>query len=202
MLYVALVLNLILVVCEVYTLFNIKRKVDIFKYYTYLQNFLALIVSVIFCGFIVYNLISGNTIPGTIKGLRYVACCGLIVTMLVFIFFLGGGKKLSITEEDFLPGITPKWANFILHYLCPILSTLSLVVFERGVVVDSGIWTLLVAIPSCVYWVVYGILTASQAWKEPYNFSNSNQSKFLNIVTIISIPLLFILVTFLIWNIM
>ena len=48
LLSISLLLNIIIVVCEIWTLSKIKRKINIIKYYTFLQNFLALIVSIIF----------------------------------------------------------------------------------------------------------------------------------------------------------
>lgn len=44
------ILNLIIVSCEIWALSKIKRKVNIIKYYTFLQNFIALIVSIVFLG--------------------------------------------------------------------------------------------------------------------------------------------------------
>ena len=48
MLIAALIVNLLIIILEVMVLIKVKRKVDIFKYYTYLQNFLTLIVSIVF----------------------------------------------------------------------------------------------------------------------------------------------------------
>ena len=46
-------------------------------------------------------------------------------------------------------------ANIILHYICPILSLVSFLLFEREIKISNGIWTAIVAIPSCIYWITY-----------------------------------------------
>ena len=202
MLIVALILNLVISGCEVYALVHVKGKLNILKYYTYLQNFLSLIVSLICCVYLAINIIFGQTVPEFVMGLRYVATCGLVATMFIFIVFLGNGKKIAITEDDFLSGLSPKMGNIILHYVCPIVSLLSFVVFERQIDLNNNIWTAIVAIPSCVYWVVYIILTKTKLWKEPYNFASSDKkNKFIEVLTILLLPLSFIAISFILWNI-
>lgn len=199
MIEISLVINLIIVICEFITLLHIKGKVNILKYYTYLQNLIALLVSLIYSICVIICLVTGSVIPDVIKGLRYIATTGLISTMFIFIVFLGAGKKVSITQDDFIRGFNYKLANAILHYICPILSLISFVVFERQIILENGIWTMLVAIPSCLYWLVYVVLSATKAWKEPYNFTSKN--KILEVLTYIFIPVSFIVLSFIIWNI-
>lgn len=198
MIEISLVINLIIVICEFITLLHIKGKVNILKYYTYLQNLIALLVSLIYSTCVIICLVTGSVIPDAIKGLRYIATTGLISTMFIFIVFLGAGKKVSITQDDFIRGFNYKLANAILHYICPILSLISFVVFEREIILENGIWTMLVAIPSCLYWLVYVVLSATKAWKEPYNFTSKN--KILEVLTYIFIPVSFIVLSFIIWN--
>lgn len=201
MLIIALILNLLLVVCQSYALGHIRGKGNILKYYTYLQNLLSLIVSVLFCLCVSVCLISCGDIPEFIKGLRYIATCGLLAAMFIFLVFLGAGKKAPMTEADFLPGISPQRANFLLHYLCPAVSFVSFVIFEREIPVSQGIWTALAAIPSCGYWAVYMILSAAKLWKEPYDFSAPGEkSGFLQVLQFLLIPLSFMGISFLLWN--
>ena len=115
MLIMALILNLVILGCELYALGHIKGKLNILKYYTYLQNFLSLIISFVCSVYLTISIISGETMPEFVIGLRYVATCGLVVTMFIFIVFLGNGKKIAITEDDFLSGFNPKKANIIFH---------------------------------------------------------------------------------------
>lgn len=195
---IALIINILIIVLESYTLLKIKRKTDIFKYYTYLQNLIALVVSFIFVFYLLLNLMNNYIIPEYVRGLRYIATCGLVSTTFIFVFFLGAGKKLSITEEDFKKGLNTKLGNIFLHYVCPLLSIVSFIFFEKEILINNGIWTLIVALPSCLYWMAYILLSVTKKWEEPYNFSTN---KFLEILTYILIPISFILFSFIIWNI-
>ncbi len=198
MLAVALILHLIIVVCEIYVLGHIRKKINILKYYTYLQNLLGLLSSVI----IIVDILCGNPMGEYAKGIRYVAVCGLAATTLIFVVFLGAGKKAALTEDDFLRGCTPKAANTVLHYLCPALSLVSFVFFEREISLSNGIWTSLTAIPSCGYWIVYGILSAAKLWEEPYQFEYSGKyGKVLEVSTYLLIPLSFVAISFALWNV-
>ena len=202
MLIIAFIINLIIVICEFLTLRHIRGKRNILKYYTYLQNFLALIVSIIFSVCLIVCIVSDRIMPEFVKGLRYVATCGLLSTMFVFIVFLGAGKKIAITEDDFLFGFSPKTANIILHYICPILSLVSFVLFEREMNLSNGIWTGIVAIPSCIYWITYIILSVTKIWEEPYNFaSQGEKNNICEILSVLLIPLSFIAFSFILWNV-
>lgn len=203
MLIIALIINLIIVVLELYTLGHIKGKLNILKYYTYLQNLLALLSGIVFSAVLIFCLLSGREIPDFIRGIRYIATCGLAATAFIFVVFLGAGKKIAITDDDFLGGFSARAANSILHYGCPALSVISLLLFEREIVMSSGIWTALVAIPSCLYWIVYIILSATGKWKEPYNFAGEGKNSGLKeALTFIIIPISFIAISFLLWNAM
>ena len=201
MLITALIINTVIVISEFVTLGHIRGKRNILKYYTYLQNFLALIASLIFSVCSVVCLISGRAIPESIRGLRYVATCGLLATMFMFIVFLGAGKKLAITEDDFLPDFRPVTANIILHYICPILSTVSFLLFEREITVSNGIWTAIAAIPSCVYWIAYMLLSLTNAWEEPYSFVSPGKAlKLWDMLSVLLIPFSFIAISYILWN--
>ena len=198
MLEISLIINIIIIICEIFVLFHIKRKIDILKYYTYLQNLIALIVSLIYSIFLIVFLVSNKNFE-FIRGLRYVATCGLVSTLFIFVVFLGSGKKTGITKEDF-NNFSPKLANCLLHYVVPILSIVSFVIFEREILLGNGIWTLIVAIPSCLYWIVYGYLSSTNKWVEPYQFS-SGKNRIYDILIGIIIPIVFIIFSIILWNI-
>ena len=168
MLIVAVILNLILIGLELIVLISIKGKKNIFKYYTYLQNFLSVITSLIFSFGTIFCLSVSESIPEFFKGLRYVSICGLLATLFIYLIFLR--KENSITQDDLLFNFNPKLANIILHYLAPLLSLVSLVFFEQEIILTNGIWTALVAIPSCLYWLVYLILSATKNGTNLINF--------------------------------
>lgn len=202
MLIIALIFNLIIVICELYTLGHIRGKLNILKYYTYLQNFLALIVSLVFSIFLIVCMFSDRVVPEFIKGLRYIETCGLVATMFIFITFLGEGKNVAITDDDFHFGFRPQMANAILHYVCPILSLVSFVLFERALPLSNGIWTGLAAIPSCIYWIIYIFLSITKLWKEPYNFASQEaKSSMREVMTFLLIPLSFIAISFVLWSV-
>ena len=202
MLKMALLIHLIIIVCEGCTLGHIRKKTDILKYYTYLQNLLALAASFVLLIYLIMHAVSGSEIPAFVKGLRYIATCGLAATMLMFLTFLGGGKKLALTEDDFLPGFSPETANAVLHYICPLLCVISFVVFERELPLSDGIWTSLAAVPSCVYWAAYILLSTAKLWEEPYAFVSQNaKNKAQEMLPFFVIPLLFIAVSFVLWTV-
>lgn len=197
---ILLLFNVIIIISEIYVLSRLKKKRELFKYYTYLQNFLCLIVSIIFCVYIMGNMISDLVIPEYVRGLRYVATTGLIFTSFIYIILLSPNKNNVISNKDF-KGIKGSTANIVLHYLCPLLSLISFVVFERNIDLDTNIWTLLVAIPSCLYWIIYLILSITKLWEEPYDFSSKKNNKLWDLLIIICIPLFFIIISFILWNI-
>lgn len=200
---IALILNLILSFCEIYALGNVKGKINILKYYTFLQNFLALIVSVFFSVYLFEAIFLDRVIPEFVKGLRYVATCGLMATTLIFVLFLSSKNKNILREEDFVK-LSPAKANYILHFFCPLVSLFSFVIFERKIPLTTSVWTLYAAIPSCLYWIIYLILSAASLWEEPYDFSTTNNGKkgiLAEVFKMILIPLSFILVSFVLWNI-
>lgn len=201
LLFISLILNLIIILCEITTLSKIKRKINIIKYYTFLQNFLALISSGILSVYLIVNLFTNRLIPEFVKGLHYVTTCGLIATMFIYIVFLSSKSKNVLSENDFLSNFSPKKANFILHYFCPVVSLVSFVIFEREITLTHSIWTGYAAIPSCLYWIIYLILSVTNLWEAPYDFASSKGKKniLLEIITMIIIPISFVLISFVLW---
>jgi len=201
MLKIAFIINLTIVICQALTFGHIKDKKNIFKFYTYLQNFIAMIVSLIFSAFSILYVVYGREIPEFVRGLRYLASCSLLATMFIFVVFLGAGRKIAITEDDFLPGFSPKTANVIMHYFCPVLSSISFLLFEREISLCNSIWTGIAAIPSCIYWFIYIVLSSTKLWDEPYKFtSNGGKNSLLEILHFCLVPLSFIAISFILWN--
>ena len=203
-LIIALILNLLLVLMEGATFLKVKNKLNILKFYTFLQNFIALAISVLFCGFAIRELLGFGKVPVLIKGLRYTATCGLAATMFVFAFFLAPRFKSGKSEShtDLFGGLEPKKANLLLHYICPIISIISFLLFERGTVLTNSEWTGYAAIPSCTYWVIYIFLTVTHLWKEPYGLTASRTEKknhLVGILLLIAIPTLFILLSYVLY---
>lgn len=202
LLCIALVLNVILCICELYALGNLRKKADILKYYTFLQNALSLLVSLVFSVCLTAALLFDRAVPEWARGLRYIATCGLTATMLIYFLFLSANEKNRLTAEDFIR-LNPKTGNFLLHCLCPMVSCLSFLLFERQIPLSESLWTGLAPVPSCLYWVVYLILSAAKLWEEPYNFSPAGAGKktiFREALTMMLLPLSFMAVSYGLWQ--
>ena len=175
-LILALALNLMIVGLEVFTLTKLSDKKEILKYYTYLSNLIALIGSTVFVAVTLWNLIGGNPAPIWLKGIRFTSTYMLVTTLFVFSLVLLPSHKSgnTITANDFI-GISPKLANLILHYLCPVISAVSFILLERQPVLAGSEWTLYAAFPTIGYWTFYLILTTFNLWKDPYGFSQPSE---------------------------
>lgn len=173
----ALALNVAIVTMEVFVLSHLSNKWDLLKYYTYLSNFIALITGIIFVVVTVLNLVSSNSTPVWLKGIRFSATYMLVTTLFVFSVVLlpwhSSGNLIS--HNDFSGSVSPKLANLVLHYLCPVLSAISFILFERKPVLSSSEWTFYGAIPTIIYWVIYLLLTAIHLWEDPYSLGKAEK---------------------------
>ncbi len=204
LLILAILLNISIIILETSIFIKVKNKLNILKFYTFLQNFLALAISIVYCFYAVKQLLGHGNVPEIIKGSRYTATCGLAATMFVFAVFLAprfkSGKSQSHT--DLFGGLEPKKANLILHYICPIISIVSFLVCERGTVLTDSEWTGYAAIPSCTYWAIYILLTAAHLWQEPYGLMASKKERkkhLAGILLLIAIPASFILISYVLY---
>lgn len=193
-LVVAFIINVLFIVLEIMVLSKLRNKKDIFKYYTYLMNFIGLISSLIFCVIAVFT----SDLLSFAKGIQYVSTSGLLATMVIYSVFISKNNKIS--DKDF-KGVSGEIANIVLHYLCPFLAMLSLIICERDIVLNNGIWTAVVALPSIIYWIMYLILSVTKKWKEPYDFSSKNGNKFVESLTILAMPVIFIGISIILWEI-
>ena len=135
--YMARIIALLIVIFELIAIGGSykKRGIGIFTYYTQLSNMVCLISSLLL-------LIFGQKYPVSV--IRYLSVCMLVMTFFVTTCILIPMGKSA--KEMLFTG-----RSFILHLLCPILSTLSYIFAENHV---RMIWTLL---PVCVT-LFYGLL--------------------------------------------
>lgn len=188
----AVILNVIIILLEIYVLKNLKRKKDIFKYYTCLQNLFLLISSITY-------LILMNINPNIARGLRYVATTGALTAAIVYILFLSSNEKNRISKKDVTKNTNPKLINFLVHGLCPILALLSLTMFES--IPDynvNDVWTIIAAVPSLIYMICFLYLSVTKKWKQPYDFKSKN--KYFDLLTMILIPIIFISISYFLWQ--
>ena len=200
---IALMANALIVVLEIYVFTKLTNKADILKYYTYLSNAIAMITSGIFIVVATLNLFRNCATPLWLKGIRFCATYMLVTAMFVFTVVLLPRHKSGnlITTNDFAADLDPNRANFLLHYLCPVISTCSFLLLERQPVLIDSKWTLYGALPTLVYWSVYLLLTATRLWKDPYGLSNESigSSSKADALLFLQIPILSMGLDFLLW---
>ena len=190
-LILSLIANILLLAIQTWALCGIRNKRYIFKYYTYLQNFISILVSTFFVIAVAADCMNVSRLLTAAKGFRYVATCGLVVTMFVFTFLSITCRedKNRIGSSDCKPGYSYRLVNIVLHYISPVLT--------------DSLWTAIVALPSVLYWTVYLILSVTNKWDEPYSFSVS-KSKAVNdiaqVAFVLLFAVLFVFTTILLWE--
>ena len=204
-LILSLIANVLLLVMQTWALCGIRSKNYLFKYYTYLQNLISIPVSAFFAIAIAAYCINVPHLLKAAKGFRYVATCGLAVTMFVFTFLSITCRKDKnrIGSSDCKPGYPYRLVNIVLHYIAPVLAVISFLYFEKSIILTGSLWTAIVAIPSVLYWIAYLILTVTKKWDEPYNFSISRNKAVNNIAQVAFVLLfavLFVFTSILLWE--
>ena len=201
----AILLNISIIILETSVFAKMKNKLNILKSYTFLQNFLALVISVVYCFYAVNQLLGHGNNPVIIKGLRYTATCGLVTTMFVLAVFLAprfkSGKSRSHTDR--FGGLKTKKANLILHYICPIISIVSFLVCERGTVITNSEWIGYAATPTCTYCAIYILMNTKHSWEEPYGLivpAKEKRKKLVGILLLIAVPAAFILISYVLFR--
>lgn len=131
----------------------------IFRYYTVESNVLAALVSL---AYLVCFFVGRGQVPRAIARLRYYATCCLTVTFLVVVTVLA--PLLHTFWSLLLNG-----SMLYQHLLCPVLSIVSLTVFERdGRLTRRDIFFSL--IPTGLYAAVTLPLNTARVMRGPYPF--------------------------------
>ncbi len=201
----SLVANAVLLIIQVWALHGIKKKRYIFKCYTYLQNFISAVASAIFVAAVVAYYLNYPLLLTVAKGVRYVATCGLVVTMFIFTFIsvICRDDKNKIGSNDCKAGYNYRLVNMVLHYISPVLSVSSFLWFEKPILLTNSIWTGLAAIPSIIYWGAYFILTVTNKWDEPYSFAVSKskvKNGIIQVAFVLFFAVMFIITSMLLWE--
>ena len=163
----ALAVNLLIVILEILA-FSRSLPVygmRIFVYYTKDSNLLSLIASIVFAASAGLALRNGkDSVPVSVRTLRYVATCCLTVTFLTVTFVFapmigkGGIRKMLLSG-----------AMLFTHLLCPVAAVLSFLLLEhRPVLMKKTVWIAL--IPTVLYAAVAVLLNILRVWKGPYMF--------------------------------
>ena len=133
-----------------------------FQYYTQDSNYFALIVSILFLAFALRAGLE-KPLPQWVILFRYFATCLLSVTFLVIVFVLAPpygweGYRIALLSE----------VQVFEHLLCPILSFLSLFLFEETPKQKGA--SLLALIPTILYAAVIVPLNFASVLYGPYPF--------------------------------
>lgn len=161
----ALISNLLIVVLEVISFIILINRnggvtVGIVYFYTRLSNLLALIAGIFVFIFIIKN--KSGELPKWLSMLRYIATIMLFVTLLISLFVLtpavGSFYRMMIENQ----------LKFH-HLLCPLISIISFIFFEKGGVLTTKD-NVLALIPTLVYGIVMMILNAARVVDGPYPF--------------------------------
>lgn len=182
---IILILNFAIILSEISGLLiaYIKFGAENFKYYTFDSNIFILITSVLNVVFLLCNK-QGGAFFGY---LRYTSVCCITLTFFIVIFVLIPRKlefKKYLLRGDAL----------FLHTICPILSIVSYVFFEKSSPGNVG-FIFLALIPTLIYGAVLIYLTAKKKVTPPYFFLNVSEQpisvsiKWLFIITVINIGL-------------
>ena len=141
--------NIAIIILEIIGLIITFRQVrwKMFIYYTILSNCLALVASILY--------LMDHPLAGV---LRYVSVCMLVMTLLITLFVLSpavGSVKLLMVDGN----------GLYHHTLCPILSLVSYVFFEK----HTNLWILPVIV-SLIYGLAMIYLNHLGKMTGPYHF--------------------------------
>lgn len=161
----ALIINLIIFELEVMGLyFSVLRwNYNTFQFYTNNSNYLALIISGIFCISCVYSLKTKTPIANWIRVLRFISTTCLTLTLTIVLFVL---LPMLPSSFNFMMVQT---SNLFYHVLCPILSIISFVFFEnQQKLTRSSIY--FAVLPTVIYGLIAIILNILKVIEGPYPF--------------------------------
>ncbi len=192
----AVVVNGLIIVFEVLGLILSidDHGLAMFQFYTQDSNYFALVASVLFEIYAVRKLRGRGDIPGWISTVRYMATCCLTLTFLVVIFVLAPMGNWTY----FVPMLT--YGSMLYHHLlCPILSIVSLIVFESTCRPPKN-RILIATIPTVAYAIIAIILNLTGTLHGPYPFLYVyEQPVWLSIVWLFVILGMALLIAWLLW---
>ena len=164
-LFLSFFINLAIVVLEIIGLvLSVQRHgKNVFQYFTENSNYFALIVSVIFCIGCIFAVKNKTNVAHFICVLRYVSTVCLTVTITVVLFVL-----IPMFPSTFL-FMMFQTSNLYQHFLCPVLSIVSLLFLEnQQKLYSSAIFYAI--IPTLVYGTILISLNLLEIISGPYPF--------------------------------
>lgn len=170
---ISLIVNVLLVIMEfiglvlmveLYKSYNL-HPFGWYKYYTQLSNIFSMFAALSVAVFTARDLIKNtDSIPNILRLLKFSSACCLTETLLVTMFVLAPMGMMG----GFVP-IMFEGPNLYHHFLCPLVSVLSLCILERGEKITLRHCALSM-VPTLAYGVVAVILNLMKVWHGPYPF--------------------------------
>lgn len=166
-LLIAVSLNFLLLVLECIgvALSAAESGAGMFRYYTLDSNVMAAIGSLLFVITGLLSLKKGEEVPSWVKGIRLMSTSVLMVTFLVVLLVLAPFYDPAF---GFI-GIFTNGSMLYHHLLCPLLSLVSFLIFERTPVI-SRTWVRWSLVPTIVYALIAAILNITRVMSGPYPF--------------------------------
>lgn len=161
----ALCTNVIIVILELIALILsvAEQGIGSFLFYTRDSNYLAMAASLLFCIYAIRELRGKGQVPHWIYSLHYIAVSCLMVTFFVVLFVL-----MPMMGAD-APVMLYQGSMLYQHTLCPVLSLLSLFIFEtKNRLPKTDILKAL--IPTLIYALITIILNILRVIEGPYPF--------------------------------
>ena len=170
---ISLIVNVILVIMEfiglvlmveLYKSYNL-HPFGWFKYYTQLSNIFSMLAALTVAIFTARDLIKNtDSTPEIVRLIKFSSACCLTETLLVTMFVLAPMGMMG----GFIP-IMFEGPNLYHHFLCPIVSVLSLCILERGekITLRHCVYSM---VPNLIYGVAAVVLNLTKVWHGPYPF--------------------------------
>lgn len=182
----ALAFNLAIIAGEIAAIIIVFLKIGYYplEYYTEDSNLFALVACAVMAGFQVRYLKSGKEIPHSVQMFKYMAAAVLSVTFIVVLAVFSPMRGEGINGWFYM--LFNKDFTF-LHTLCPILTILSFVLFEKEPYLDTKS-AFTATIPTLVYAIVLVFLNIIRALIGPYPFLFvHNQPVYMSVIWFIVI---------------
>ena len=141
---------------------------EVLQWYTYLNNFLGLSVSLVFVVFAFRELLGHGSVPHFVRTLRWISCTGLALTFLTVVFLLA-----PLAGPDGYGKLMFSGSLLFVHTVCPLLSLIPFLCFERSCAEPGSAWYRdlpLAVAPTGLYILVSVTMNLTRAWHGPYPF--------------------------------
>ncbi len=135
----------------------------VFEFYTENSNYLGLVVSLIYCVAAVVALYNNKKVARVIYVLRFISTLCLTITLVVVVTLLAPLMPNKFNE------LMLRDVGLYYHLICPLLSLISFLFFEREVKLYKKDFYLAL-IPTIVYGVIVILLNLFKVITGPYPF--------------------------------